>query len=117
MCRQCGAIYSTDGNLVAAGAVATDAEHHLDLYRKDMAHLRNAFAGVMIAAGGLAAWLGLGPGPETLQMGQVILIGGLGATASVPFVYFAHKSIRARRDLKALRQARRAGHIPPAPRD
>ncbi len=110
ICRQCGAMYSNDGALVAAGAIATEAERRLDVYRKDMAHLRNAFLGIMIAAGGLASWLAFGP--ETFELGRVMLIGGLGGGAAVPSIYFGRKAHLAGRELKSLRRARRAGQIP-----
>lgn len=110
ICHQCGAMYSNDGTLVAAGAIATDAERSLDVYRKDMAHLRNAFLGIMIAAGGLASWLAFGP--ETFELGRVMLIGALGGGAAIPTGYFARKSHVAGRELRSLRRARRAGQIP-----
>jgi len=109
VCHQCGAVYSPEGELVAAGAVETGTEHRLDVYRKDMANLRNAFGGVVIAAGALATWLAAGP--QAYHLGQVIAVGSVGVAALVPFVFFDRKARLAKRDLKRLRKARRSGQI------
>ncbi|MDH3290014.1 MAG: hypothetical protein OEO20_12815 [Gemmatimonadota bacterium] len=109
VCSQCGAMYSTEGDLVAAGAIETDAERRLDVYRKDMAYLRDSFGGLIIAAELVALWLGLGPsGADILQ---VVIAGSVGAVSFVPFTYFGQKARTAKRDLKRLRQARRSGEI------
>jgi hypothetical protein len=113
VCHQCGAIYSNDGELLAAGAIETDAEHTIDVYRKDMAHLRNAFGGVVVAAEALAAWLAFGP--EGFVLSRVVLTASLGAVAFVPFLYFGNKAGIAKRDLKRLRKARQSGQIPQPP--
>ena len=49
-CSYCGAIYSADGDLVAAGAIETEAERRLNVYRRDMAAIRDSFAGVVVGA-------------------------------------------------------------------
>jgi hypothetical protein len=108
-CGQCGAIYSNEGQLVAAGAIETEAEQRLNLYRKDMAFLRDSFAGISVAAG-VAVWWLLSGG-ESLELARAIVAGSVGGAALVPFFYFGRKARLARRDLKQLRQARRSGHI------
>lgn len=109
-CVRCGAMYSNEGELVAAGAIQTDAERRLDLYRKDMAYLRDAFGGVVIAAEAVALWLAFGTGAA--DVAKVIVAAGFGGAMFVPFGYFARKARLARLDLKRLRQARRSGEIP-----
>lgn len=115
ICRRCGAIYSSDGVLLAAGAVATETERQLNVYRKDMAHLRDAFAAVVIAAEIVVLWLVLGP--EPVELAKVVLGGGVGLASLLPFWYFGRRASLARRDLKALREARRGGAIPAAASD
>jgi hypothetical protein len=102
-------MYSTDGELVAVGAIETDTERRLDVYRKDMGYLRDSFAGVIIAAEAVALWLGLGPSGAGIV--QVVIAGAVGVASFVPFVYFGQKARGAKRDLKQLRQARRSGEI------
>jgi hypothetical protein len=109
MCGQCGAIYSEDGSLVAAGAIETDAERKLDTYRKDMAYLRDAFGGVVVAAEAVALWLAFGTAAP--ELAKVIFSASLGGAMLFPFSYFARKARLARKDLKRLRQARRSGQI------
>jgi hypothetical protein len=109
VCNQCGAIYTTEGELLAAGAIETVAERRLDLYRKDMAYLRDAFGGVVIAAECVALWMALGT--ASAEVAQVIVAASFGGAMFLPFSYFARKARLARRDLKMLRQARRSGEI------
>jgi hypothetical protein len=109
VCNQCGAIYSNEGELVAAGAIETDTEQTLDVYRKDMAYLRDSFGGVIIAAELVALWLALGP--EGASLAKVIIAGSVGAGALVPFLYFGRRARLAKRDLKQLGRARRSGQI------
>jgi hypothetical protein len=108
-CGQCGAIYSAEGELVAAGAIETDAERKLDTYRKDMAYLRDAFGGVVVAAEAVALWLAFGTAAP--EMVKVIVSASLGGAMLVPFTFFARKTRLARMDLRRLRQARRSGQI------
>ena len=110
VCPQCGAIYSGDGDLLGVGAVMTDVETDLDQYRKDMAHLRDSFGGVIIASELVAVWLVAGP--VSFHLAQVILAGAVGVGSFIPFAYFASKARHARRDLKQLTKARRSGYIP-----
>ena len=113
VCPQCGAMYSGDGDLLAAGAVMTDVERDLDQYRKDMAYLRDSFGGVIIASELVVVWLVAGP--VSFHLAQVILAGAVGAASFIPCAYFASKARRARRDLKQLTKARRSGYIPGGP--
>lgn len=110
ICPRCGAMYSGDGELLAAGAVETDAERRLNTYRKDMAYVRDGFAAVVVAAEVAMIWL-IG-GAETFELAKVVLSGGVGVLALGPFVYFARKTHLARRDLKQLKRARIGGAIP-----
>ncbi|MFQ6045879.1 MAG: hypothetical protein ACE5PT_05895 [Gemmatimonadales bacterium] len=109
VCTNCGAMYASDGALVAAGAIATDEELRLDTYRRDMAHLRDAFGGVIIAAEILIIWLVASGAPEVEKLVGTLLVGG---GSVVPFGYFHHKASTAKRDLKRLRESRKRGLIP-----
>jgi len=109
VCSQCGAMYSGEGDLVAAGAIQTDAERRLDVYRKDMAYLRDAFGGVVLAAEVVAIWLGFGT--TAPDAAKAIMAAVFGGAMFIPFGYFHRKALLARRDLKALRKARRSGEI------
>jgi hypothetical protein len=71
VCPQCGAMYATDGTLLAAGAIETDAERRLNVYRRDMAYLRDSFGGVFIAAGVAVAWLAAGA--ESFELAKVLV--------------------------------------------
>ncbi len=113
-CPQCGAMHSSQGQLIAAGAVQTAAEQQLDQYRRDMAYVRDSFAGVIIAAELVAVWLLAGPVSATVT--QIVASAAVGVAAIVPYAYFSRKAHRARRDLKKLRQARRAAALPEGPR-
>ena len=108
-CSQCGAIYANDGSLLAEGAVATEAEQKLDLYRKDMAYLRDSFGGVVIAAELVAVWLIAGPG--AILGPEVAISVAVGVGALFPYMYFGRKARLAKKDLKELTAARRSGTI------
>ncbi len=110
ICTRCGAMYTGAGELLAAGAVETDAERRLNTYRKDMAALRDGFAAVVIAAELAVVWLA--GGTEVFELSKVLLAGGVGLGALGPFAFFARKAQLAKRDLKRLRTARRSGAIP-----
>lgn len=104
-------MYAPDGELLATGAVETDAERRLDTYRRDMAVLGDAFGGLVIAAELVGLWLVFGPeGGTTLQVALTSVIGG---TALVPCAYFAGRARSAKRDLKQLKKERQAGVVSP----
>jgi hypothetical protein len=109
MCSQCGAMYSSEGELLAAGAIETGAEHRLNIYRKDMAYLRDSFAGIFVAAELAVIWLVAGA--DSLELTKAIAAGSVGAVSLVPFFYFHRKARLAKRDLKRLRSARQEGRI------
>ena len=109
MCPQCGAMYSTKGELLAAGAIETDAEHRLNIYRRDMAYLRDSFAGIFVAAELAVIWLVAGA--DSLELTKAVAAGSVGAVSLVPFFYFHRKARLAKRDLKLLRSARQEGRI------
>ncbi len=111
VCGNCGAMYSGEGELLATGAVQTETEQTLDLYRRDMAHLRDSFGGVFVAAELAAVWMMVGA--QAANVGGAILAGSLGVVSLVPFGFFHGKARRARRELKKMKEARVQGHIPP----
>jgi hypothetical protein len=106
-------MYSGEGELLAAGAVQTEVEQTLDLYRRDMAHLRDSFGGVIVAAELAAVWMMVGA--QAANLSGAILAGSLGVVALVPFGFFHGKARHARRELKKMKQARIQGQIPPGP--
>ncbi len=109
VCARCGAVYTAEGDLLAAGAVATDTEQRLDTYRKDMAYLRDAFGAVIIAAEVAVIWLTAG---ESVALIKAILAGGIGVGSFAPFLFFGRKARLAKHELKRLKQARVRGEIP-----
>jgi len=109
-CNHCGAMYSGDGDLLAAGALQTVPEQQLDQYRRDMAHLRDSFGGVFVAAELAAVWMMAGA--QTANLAGAILAGSIGAAALLPFGFFHGKARRARRELKKMKEARLQGYIP-----
>jgi hypothetical protein len=109
LCPHCGTIYSGDGELVASGAVETEAEQRLRAYRRDMAHLRDAFAGIVIAAELVVIWVIAGP--DAFSLAKIAAAGSVGIGAFFPYAYFARKAHLAKRDLKQLAEARRRGQI------
>ncbi len=113
ICGRCGAIYSGEGELLAAGAVETEAERRLNVYRKDMAHLRDAFGAVVIAAEIVVLWMVLGPEPAALS--KVVLSAGVGVTSLIPFAFFGRRAQLAKRELRALREVRRRGALAAGP--
>ncbi|KPJ86418.1 MAG: hypothetical protein AMS18_15615 [Gemmatimonas sp. SG8_17] len=110
ICPKCGAMYSGDGELLAAAAVQTEEEVRLDLYRRDMAYLRDSFGGVIVASEIAAIWLFAGA--ESVNVAAGILAASFGAAAFVPFGFFGSKVRSARKELKRLKQMRMQGRIP-----
>jgi hypothetical protein len=110
ICDNCGAMYTAEGELLATGAVQTEVEQRLDLYRKDMAHLRDSFGGVIVASELAAIWLFAGA--EAGSLAGALLAGSIGIAAIVPFGFFGAKARRARRELKKLKEARIQGRVP-----
>jgi hypothetical protein len=115
MCRQCGAIHDQQGDLLAAGALATGVERRIDVYRRDMAYLRDAFGGVIIAAELVVVWMVAGP--ESFEAAQLLGAAGVGVGAAVPFAYFWRRARLAKRELRRLAEARRTGHVLQDPLD
>ena len=110
VCPNCGAMYSGEGELLAAGAVQTEEEVRLDLYRRDMAYLRDSFGGVIVASAIAALWLFFGA--ESVNVAAGILAASLGAATFVPFGFFGGKARTARKQLKEMKAVRIKGHIP-----
>lgn len=111
VCPRCGAIYRYEGQLLAVGAVETADEVHLQSYRDDMAHLRDSFAAVAVAAELAVIWMSAGTAVFPVLAPAVAI--GVGGGALLPFVYFGRKARDARRELKRLREARLKGQLPP----
>ncbi|UCG85534.1 MAG: hypothetical protein JSW71_16595 [Gemmatimonadota bacterium] len=103
-------MYSGEGELLAAAAVQTEEEVRLDLYRRDMAYLRDSFGGVIVAAEIAAIWLFAGA--ESANVAAGILAASLGAAAFVPFGFFGSKVRRARKELKRMKQIRLQRRVP-----
>lgn len=97
-------MYSEVGELLAAGAVQTEVEQKLDLYRKDMSYMRDSFGGVVVASEMAAIWLVAGAG--TPNLGGAALAACIGVVALVPFGFFWHKVRVAKRELRQLKAAR-----------
>lgn len=110
ICGRCGAMYASDGTLLAAGAVETETEYRLSVYRRDMAYIRDAFGAVTVASAIVVAWLIVGP--ESVALTKVVLGVAVGAAALAPFTYFARRAHLAGKQLKAMREARRRGTLP-----
>jgi|SRR3990170_2377164 len=110
VCPRCGAIYRFEGQLVAVGAAETADELRLKTYREDMAHLRDSFAAVAVAAELAVIWIS--SGTATFPVLAPIVAIGVGGGALLPFTYFARKARDARAELKRLREARVKGELP-----
>ncbi|MCZ6917352.1 MAG: hypothetical protein O7I93_11285 [Gemmatimonadetes bacterium] len=105
VCTKCGAIYTFNGQLVAAGAAETDAELRLRGFKDDMAHLRDGFATVVLTGEVGVIWTmmsSVGYDPTI-----PIIMGTVGALAIAPCAYFARKASLAKKDLKLLKAARK----------
>jgi hypothetical protein len=111
VCPRCGAIHTFDGALLASGAAATAAELRLNAYREDMAHLRDSFAAVTVAAELALIWMVAGAG--AVPVTALVLVLGVGGGALVPFAYFARRAREAKVELKRLRERRMRGELPP----
>ena len=111
-CAKCGAVYGSDGHLLAAGVVETAEELSVRSYRDDMANIRDAFAAITIAAELGVAWMIWG---STAQFHLIspVLAGGIGLIAVPPFVFFARLARRASHELDQLRLARLRGRETP----
>lgn len=109
-CPRCGAIYTFEGALVASGAAETTEELRLKVYREDMAHLRDSFAAVTVAAELAVIWMVAGTGSVSALAPLIAF--GVGGGALLPFAYFARRAREARRQLKQLRDARMRGELP-----
>jgi hypothetical protein len=110
ICPKCGAMYSGEGELLAAAAVQTEEEVRLDVYRRDMAYLRDSFGGVIVASEIAAIWLFAGA--ETANVAAGVLAASLGVASFIPFGFFGTKVRSARKELKRLKQMRLQGRIP-----
>lgn len=111
VCPRCGAIYRYEGQLLAAGAAETSDELRVKSYREDMAHLRDSFAAVAVAAELAVIWMSAGTAAFPILAPMVAI--GVGGGALLPFAYFARKAREARREMKRLRAARMKGELPP----
>lgn len=109
-CPRCGAIYTFDGALLAAGAAETAGELRLKAYREDMAHLRDSFAAVTVAAELAVIWMVAGVGAVSAT--AVVIAIGVGVGALLPFTYFARRAREARKELQRLRDSRMRGELP-----
>jgi len=110
VCSNCGAMYSGEGELLAAGAVQTEEEVRLDLYRRDMAYVRDSFGGVIVASEIAAVWLFFGA--ESVNVAAGVLAASLGVATLVPFGFFGKKVRGARKQLKRMKEERIRGRIP-----
>jgi len=75
-----------------------------------MAHLRDSFAAVAVAAELAVIWISAGT--ATFPVLAPIVAIGVGGGALLPFTYFARKARDARAELKRLREARVKGELP-----
>lgn len=87
----------------------TAEELRLSAYRSDMARLRDAFGGVVIAAELAVIWMSAGT--ATFPVLAPILAIGAGGAALLPFAYFGRKARAAKKELKRLREARARGEL------
>ncbi len=110
LCPQCGAIYTWEGGLLAAGAAETAEELRLRAYRGDMVRLRDAFGAVVIAAELAVIWMSAGT--ATFPLLAPILAIGAGGLALFPFAYFGRRAKDAKLELKRLREARLKAGLP-----
>lgn len=110
-CRGCGAVYTPNGQLLAAALVETNGEIVVRAFRDDMTHLRDAFAAVTIAAELGVAWMWFGP--QHFGFLPPFLACAVGILSLFPFVFFAGRVRQANEELLALRTARLLG-APPA---
>jgi len=103
-------MFSSEGELLAMGAVQTQEELKLDLYRRDMAYLRDSFGGVIVASEIAAIWLVAGA--DAANVALAVLTGSIGVAAFVPFGFFGRKARTARKQLRRMKEARLRGQIP-----
>ena len=101
VCTKCGSIYTHAGVLVAAGAAETDAEIRIRGFKSDMANIRDGFATLVLAGEVGAVWTLLNAGAYDLTV--TIVMGTIGGLALVPFTFFARKTLKAKKELKALK--------------
>lgn len=109
VCPGCGAIYTWEGQLLAAGVAETAEELRLSAYRSDMTRLRDAFGGIVIAAELAVIWMSAGA--ATFPVLAPILAIGAGGVALLPFAYFGRRAREAKKELKRLREARVKGEL------
>jgi len=93
----------------------TADELRLSAYRSDMARLRDAFGGVVVAAELAVIWMSAGTTTFPV-LAPILAIGAAGA-ALYPFAYFGQKARQAKKDLKRLRDARVKGELSPPQMD
>lgn len=110
LCPACGAVYTWEGELLAAGAAETDEEVRLRTYRSDMSRLRDSFGAVVVAAELAVIWMSAGT--TTFPPIAPILAIATGGGALIPFTYFHRKARAARAELKRLRAERVKGALP-----
>ncbi len=108
-CRNCGAMFTWEGDLLALGAVETMGEVKLKALREDMINLRDAFATVTLAAIGATVWMIIGP--RTFEVIAPVLSGAVAVLSAVPFVYFTRRARQVKRALRGLKDSRVKGEL------
>lgn len=109
LCPSCGSIYRHDGELIAAGVTPTIHEERLIRHRNDMRWMRAGFGSVIAASGLSVAWTLIGP--VSYDMIVTLGAGALGVAAFLPYEYFSRKARIAKKELRALKSARKEGKV------
>lgn len=108
-CRQCGAMFTWEEELIAEGVVETVQELKLRNLRDDLANMRNSFGTLFLAGEFAALWMWFGPAAS--DGAAPVVASAVAIVSLVPFAYFNRRVQLMKKQLKQIRTARTEGRL------
>ena len=108
-CRQCGAMFTWEEELIAEGVVETVQELKLRNLRDDLANMRNSFGTLFLAGEFAALWMWFGP--AAYDGAAPVVASAVAIVSLMPFAYFNRRVQLMKKQLKQSRTARTEGRL------